>query len=249
MKIDHEASPWISALDPDCPPIKRDHEARQLIFVMSQEPDPNQPAGPETPRPVKPVPRTESIENTEPGEASAPDRRDFLQKAGSIVVGGAIVGCPLTVGLIAVADPLMKEGAGGLFVRLTVLEALPADGVPRPFKVVADKVDAWTTFKDVPLGMVYLSRSEDGAVQAFNASCPHAGCAVEYRNTEDQGKHYYCPCHDSSFNLEGAISSAKTKALRGLDSLEVDQEKLAGGEVWVKFEKFKAGIAEKISVS
>ena len=121
--------------------------------------------------------------------------------------------------------------------------------MPRPFKVIADKVDAWTTYKGVPLGMVYLRHTESGEVEAFNASCPHAGCAVEYRNTEGQGPHYYCPCHESSFGLDGAIASAKTPALRGLDALDVDQEELAKGEVWVKFEKFKAGVAEKIPVS
>ncbi|NIP96863.1 MAG: hypothetical protein GWO24_26860 [Akkermansiaceae bacterium] len=73
---------------------------------------------------------------------------------------------------------------------------------------------------------------------------------MEYRTTEADGGHYYCPCHESGFLLDGAIKNVKTSpAKRGLDSLEIDQEKLAQGEIWVEFRKFKAGIAEKQPVS
>ena len=46
-----------------------------------------------------------------------------------------------------------------------------------------------------------------------------------------------------------SVEQRDTPALRGLDALEVDDEKLGSGEIWVQFEKFKAGVAEKISVS
>ena len=243
--MDREKSCAISALDPGRERIERAVEP--VARPMTEDSDSIEPDSLETAVPVEP-PQTAEV----PGEASTDEdlkRRQFLQKAGSIVVGGAIVACPLGVGLVAVADPLIKKSAGGLKVRLTVLDALPADGVPRAFKVIADKVDAWTTYQDVPLGMVFLRHTEDGKVEAFNASCPHAGCAVEYRNDEAQGQHYYCPCHESSFEMDGKIKTAETPALRGLDALEVDDEKLGSGEVWVQFEKFKAGVAEKISVS
>ena len=205
-------------------------------------PDEQQVAGGASSRPVVP-------EELDAEFAGEPKRRDFLQKAGSVVIGGAIVACPAAVGLVAVFDPLRKATKGGIMVRLTALDALPEDGTPQIFKVVADKVDAWTTYKDLPLGLVYASRDAKGKVTVFSASCPHAGCAVEYRKTEELGEHYYCPCHLSYFEIDGAIGNEDSPAKRGLDTLEVDEEKLADGEVWVRFQKFKAGDAEKIAVS
>ena len=179
-------------------------------------------------------------------------RRDFLEKTGSVVVGTAIVACPVAAGLIAVFNPLINPAEGGYKVRLTVLDALPLGGAPQTFKVIVDKVDAWTTYKDLPLGMVFVRRTGEKEVEAFNASCPHAGCAVEYRNTDDAGQHYYCGCHESKFKMDGAVvlgTDPPSPAKRGLDSLEVDKDKLEQGEVWVLFQKFKAGVEEKIPVA
>ena len=177
-------------------------------------------------------------------------RREFF----SIALGTAIVAVPAAVGLRVVASPLFTGKTGGVLARLTTLDSLEVGGAPQAFKVIADKVDAWTTYKDLPLGLVYLQRVGDKDVVAFSASCPHAGCAVEYRREgEIKGvrfeEHYYCPCHESAFALGGEIASAGSPAKRGLDTLEVDKEKMAGGEVWVRFRKFKAGIREKKPLS
>lgn len=190
-----------------------------------------------------------------PDPATAGDnlkRRDFMEKAGSVVVGTAIVACPAIAGLVAVFNPLINETQGGYKVRLAVLDAIPDNGVPQAFKVIVDKVDAWTTYKDLPLGMVFLRRTGENKVEAFNASCPHAGCAVEYRDTEAAGQHYYCGCHESKFQMDGEVvpgTDPPSPAKRGLDTLEVDEKKLAEGEVWVLFQKFKAGVEEKIPIA
>lgn len=175
-----------------------------------------------------------------------PPRREFI----SIALGGAMVAAPALVGLRVVASPLFSGKAGGVLARLTTVDSLVPGGPPQAFKVVADKKDAWTTYKDLPLGLVYAQRSEDGKeISVFSASCPHAGCAVEFRKGGAHGSHYYCPCHESSFNPDGSLAPDNTQAKRGLDSLEVDEEKFALGEVWVRFQKFKAGVAEKEAIS
>lgn len=189
-----------------------------------------------------------SEENPDSGSKEEPARRDFLQKAGSIVLGGAMMGAPAAVGLRVVACPLFGGKTNGVLARLTTLDSIVAGGPPQAFKVVADKTDAWTTYKNLPLGLVYAQRDKEGALTVFSASCPHAGCAVEYRNTQD-GEQYYCPCHESKFNLDGSLAPDNTQAPRGLDTLEVDEEKLAAGEVWVRFRKFKAGVPEKKAIS
>ena len=146
---------------------------------MSTEPD----STPSSSDQSRPDPETEpqSSPSPTPGEP----RRDFLQKAGSVVIGGAIVACPAAVGVVALTDPLRRDTGGGVLARLTTREALRPGAPPKVFKVVADRVDAWATTKDVPLGLVYAHQTVDGEVIVFSATCPHAGCAVEYRNSLD----------------------------------------------------------------
>ena len=191
-------------------------------------------------------------QETDPGSVShgEPPRREFF----SIALGTAIVAAPVAVGLRVVGSPLFAGKSGGVLARLTTLDSLQVGGPPQAYKVIADKVDAWTTYKDLPLGLVYLQRVGEKDVVAFSASCPHAGCAVEYRREgEIKGvrfdEHYYCPCHESAFALGGEIASSGSPAKRGLDTLEVDEGKLARGEVWVRFRKFKAGTSEKKPIS
>jgi len=47
--------------------------------------------------------------------------------------------------------------------------------------------------------------------------------------------------------MEGGIIG-KSVSPRGLDELEIDQQLLSKGEVWVTFVNFKAGVTEKVEV-
>lgn len=204
------------------------------------------------PEPAKELSEEKQLPNSSDQDEAG--RRDFLQKAGSVVLGGAMMAAPAAIGLRVVASPLFGDKANGVLARLTTLDAILPGGPPQAFKVVADKKDAWTTYKDLPLGLVYAQRDEKGDLTVFSAICPHAGCAVEYRKSgaigsQEMGEHYYCPCHTSAFDLAGEIATDGSPAKRGLDTLEVDEEKLAAGEVWVRFRKFKAGVAEKKAIS
>jgi menaquinol-cytochrome c reductase iron-sulfur subunit len=140
-------------------------------------------------------------------------------------------------------DPLRRSTAASGAVPVTTLDALPDDGVPYKFPVLATRVDAWNKFTQVPIGAVYLRRTAEGKVQAFNVVCPHAGCFVDF--LADKG-HYLCPCHNSSFSVTGQIADRSSPAPRGLDSLDVE---VRGKEVWVKFQNFQAGRAEKVPVA
>jgi menaquinol-cytochrome c reductase iron-sulfur subunit len=110
--------------------------------------------------------------------------------------------------------------------------------------VLATRVDAWNRATQVPIGAVYLRRTTDGKVSAFNVVCPHAGCFVDF--LPDRGS-YLCPCHNSTFTLTGKIADRSSPAPRGLDALDVEVRD--GKEVWVTFQNFLAGRAEKIPVA
>jgi Rieske Fe-S protein len=74
---------------------------------------------------------------------------------------------------------------------------------------------------DVPVGSgvivddVVITQPAQGTFKAFSAVCTHAGCTV----AEVLGASINCPCHGSSFNLDGTV--AKGPANRPLDAKAV----------------------------
>lgn len=178
-----------------------------------------------------------------------PERRGFIKRFAAVVLGAIVTVVPAAAGLIVLLDPLKRKGRSGTadgadFVYVTALAALPADGVPRQFPIVKNRKDAWTTHPQVPVGAVFLLRHADSGVSAFNVVCPHLGCMVSFQPNAGS---FLCPCHDSSFRIDGSIENPDSPSPRGMDALEVEirDEK----EIWVRFENFLAGTKSKISVS
>jgi Rieske Fe-S protein len=179
------------------------------------------------------------MNETEP--ISAPPRRSFLRQMLAVVIGTVAVMIPAASGFVMLLDPLRRRLGKASFVRITSLDALPPDGSARKFQVIAARTDAWTGSGDAPIGAVYLRRKPDSSVVAFNVRCPHAGCFVD---AMPGGEGFYCPCHNSHFNADGAVQPGSPSP-RGLDALEVDPIALRDGVVQVRFENFIAGIPEK----
>lgn len=179
-----------------------------------------------------------------PQGTTAEPRRGFLSQilAGGI---GLLVGLvPFGAGMAFFLDPLMRKketGSGDGFVKVASLASLPSDGMPQKFTVRADKSDAWNRFPNQPVGAVFLRRLADDEVTAVNQRCPHLGCAVDLKEATQS---YRCPCHDSSFTLDGTRNNAIPP--RDLDALPVEIRN--ENEIWVKFQNFRATIAEKIPV-
>lgn len=180
--------------------------------------------------------------------AIAGQRRGFFARLAAIVIGGVVGLFPFVSGLAVFLDPLRRRGANGHWVRLTTLDALPDDGVPRQFNVVLpQKDDAWTRTLRVPVGSAYLVRQPgSSAVSAFNATCPHAGCLIAYL---DAARHFGCPCHKSEFGLDGRrTDAAASPSPRDMDRLECEVRSSANAsrpEVWVHFENFQIATSEK----
>jgi menaquinol-cytochrome c reductase iron-sulfur subunit len=179
-------------------------------------------------------------------------RRGFLGQALTLVVGGVVTLFPLVLGLVPFLDPLRKrrgslpktlgdEAAADAegFFAVAQADSLPADGAPQFFQIIANRTDAWTFIPNQPIGAVYLRREGDEVI-AFNVECPHAGCTVDY---DPVGREFDCPCHKSSFTLDGQ-RSAQSPSARDLDRLET---RVADGTVHVKYEKFRTGTAQKIA--
>ncbi len=172
-------------------------------------------------------------------------RRNFVAEVSSLIIGGLVGLVPVLAGMVFALNPLIRkpataEGEGDGFRKITNLSSVPGDGTPQIFKVVGTKVDAWTTYPETELGAVYL-RMKDGKVECFNARCPHLGCTVGYKPDQQV---YICPCHDSSFTVSGERNNEIPP--RSLDALDVDIRNET--EVWVKFQNFRAGQAERVCV-
>lgn len=195
-----------------------------------------------------------AVERRPPADppAAAEPRRGFMTKFAAALVGTIVGVVPLLAAGVAFFDPLLrrrkagtdqpgsKDGADG-FLQITTTRNLPADGTPRLFPVVTDLQDAWNKFPDTEVGSVYLWQNADGTVQCFNARCPHLGCTVNYKSDQSA---YVCPCHDSAFSLNGERTNDIPP--RDMDPLEAQVRN--GDEVWVRFQKFRAGIHERQAV-
>jgi menaquinol-cytochrome c reductase iron-sulfur subunit len=84
------------------------------------------------------------------------------------------------------------------------------------WKVSSEKATAWA---------VKLSNQE---VIAFAPQCPHLGCAYHWNVVKHE---FLCPCHASTFSVEGVVLTGP--APRALDryDLRIDQDKLLVGAV------------------
>ncbi|HVV98719.1 MAG TPA: Rieske 2Fe-2S domain-containing protein [Planctomycetaceae bacterium] len=188
-----------------------------------------------------------------PGEPPVTPRRNFLIEGLATLIGAVITLVPVGAGVFFFMNPLRKKASEGAvsgsegFVKVAALDSVPLDGTPVMFPVIADRVDAWNTFPNQPIGAVWLRRPDKEkpeTLEAFNVTCPHLGCPVDFEVSQNC---FHCPCHDSNFSLDGKRTNRTPP--RDMDSLDVDSAKLAQGEVWIKYQDFRTGEPHKIPKS
>jgi Rieske Fe-S protein len=79
---------------------------------------------------------------------------------------------------------------------------------------------------DVPVGSarifdavgVVVTQARAGSYAAFSTTCPHQGCAV----SRVEGASIVCPCHGSTFALDGGVTKGPAEA--GLQSRPIRVE-------------------------
>ncbi len=182
-------------------------------------------------------------------------RRDFLTGAVAVAIGTVISLVPISLGVVTFLDPLRRnrkkparfgtgsDGPEG-YIRVASLDALAVGAPPVRFAVITDYRDAWNFLPAQPVGAVYLQRLEDDTLRCFHATCPHAGCSVSFRNDA-----FHCPCHNSSFAVDGTQLDQPGKenpSPRDLDQLDIDADRLKAGEVWVRFVNYYTGTEDKV---
>ena len=187
-------------------------------------------------------------------------RRGFLTKIMALLAGSVALATPAAVGIISFLNPLRQKSRSGRFIRVTSLDAVPENGTPQKFAIIADRTDAWNFFPNEPIGAVYLRRTGKDKLEALQVVCPHAGCSISTKkvsgtvinpgSTNFKEKMvpdtfiFYCPCHAAHFDLSGKRLDTVSPAPRDMDSLEVE---IRDNEIWVKFQKFSTGTVNKIA--
>ena len=71
-----------------------------------------------------------------PGD-DAQERRNFFTKVSAVVIGGIVALVPAASGLAVFLDPLRKRSKAASMLPAAPLGAVPDDGIPRQFAVVA----------------------------------------------------------------------------------------------------------------
>ncbi len=190
-------------------------------------------------------------------DATTETRRSLLVHGITAFLSFLLVAVPSTIAGIFYLDPILRkkgssggdgEGLDGLIQLPVTRDVVPDDGRPISVTVKATLDDAWNRFKNVPVGSVWLRKQPDGTIVAFNSICPHLGCSVNFRQSEND---FFCPCHTSSFALDGTKTNEVPP--RNMDDLKLvygtdGQADENGQELWLKFENFRGATEEKIPV-
>lgn len=103
-----------------------------------------------------------------------------------IVGAGAVVGAGALVSCAGATDePASAQGESGVLATTAQ--------VPVGSALIVDDI--------------VLTQPVAGEFTGFSAVCPHAGCAV----SKVDGAQVRCPCHGSTFGLDGAVISGPAR--------------------------------------
>jgi Rieske Fe-S protein len=157
-----------------------------------------------------------------------------------LVAIGLLIAVPAVRYLWAPLRGKDDEGESTVF-----LDAGPlADIKPGEWRLVTvEKIsrDGWK--KSNVRHAVWVRRSSDGekGISVLSSICPHLGCPVNWHADD---KRFICPCHGGIFNAEGNQIAGPPP--RSMDPLEYE---VRAGRLYVGWQDFKIGTAERVSVS
>ena len=167
-------------------------------------------------------------------------RRSFF-KITSVALAGVIsfvLAIPLVESLISTAKKVKNK----TFSKLSPINSIPIttkqEDNPVNLTFVTTKQDAF--IKSLEPENAWVVKKTETDITVFSPICPHLGCRYSWHPEQ---KLFICPCHNSIFTIDGKLVSGP--ALRGLDTLPIKKK---DGTLYVLWERFKLGIAQKIVI-
>lgn len=178
-------------------------------------------------------------------EQNLPPRRSFGKGLLAACTGVVALLTPLGAGLAVLLDPLGRKKSGEQWMKVAMLDAVPDDGLPHRYAVIdAAPEDKWNLYPPQPIGSVYVIRQPGtNALTAMSAVCPHLGCTVDFKPSEEK---FHCPCHNAAFDSAGQQLAESTVSPRDMDELAV--KVTSSGAVEVDYRRFKGGVSEQVEV-
>jgi menaquinol-cytochrome c reductase iron-sulfur subunit len=85
------------------------------------------------------------------------------------------------------------------------------------------RIDGWKITSEKSTAWVVKTSERD--VVAFSPQCTHLGCAYHW---DDRNNEFLCPCHTSTFALDGRVLTGP--APRPLDRMQI---KVDGSKLWI----------------
>jgi len=135
--------------------------------------------------------------------------------------------------------PLRRRvGTGPTFIDVGPLSSFPI-GEWRLHTLAMVHEDGWR--KTRVRHAIWVRRQGDQEVIVLSSICPHLGCPVNWQ--PDQTR-FYCPCHGGIFDVSGQHAGGPPP--RSMDPLEFE---FRTGRLWVRWQDFKIGVAQRIPVS
>ena len=183
------------------------------------------------------------------------ERRSALRVVGGVLLSALGLALAIPAALF-LSDPVRKrrppsgsppepspDADRGTTVAVAEVGEVPDldhGGAPLRTAVVASGLrDAWNRLDQTQLGSVYLGK-RGGALTALSATCPHAGCGIDY---DSEHRQFVCPCHNSTFALDGRRLDGP--APRDMDRLELSVQ---GSKVFCQFQRFRLALKNKVPV-
>lgn len=172
-----------------------------------------------------------------------PTRRGFLSFLTGLVL--AILGLLILIpALVYLFTPLRRKGgtAGSesAFLDVGPLSALPI-GEWRLLLLEVVREDGWGKTRSRHAIWVRRQGTEERDITVLSSICPHLGCPINWFPDKSE---FVCPCHGGLFDASGRHIGGPPP--RSMDPLEFE---VRAGQLWVRWQDFKIGVAERTPVS
>jgi len=158
-------------------------------------------------------------------------RRDFIKGLFAMFTGALTVF--LSWPFISFLLPVTSSSKKDSFVKVPNFPAVPV-GVPS--KMTFEDMHEQAFIKTNTVYDIWVIKHSETEATVYSPLCPHLNCRFTWLNNE-----FNCPCHGSLFNTEGKVQGGPSP--RSLDTLPY---KIEGGELYVQWKLYKAGIPEKV---
>jgi len=156
-------------------------------------------------------------------------KRNFIKGMTATLLG--FITLFLSIPFVSFLLPV-TEGSGEKYIKVPNFPKLP---VGKPTKLSFESVDKQAFITSNVVYDIWVTKEAQDKAVVYSPLCPHLNCRYTFVDNL-----YKCPCHGSVFNGEGKCIAGPSP--RPLDTLPY---KIESGELFVKWELYKAGIPQK----